>query len=57
MITVDIVQEKAEITKFHLLEFLSKNIVICIFTLCLKFTYKGTLNDDLPTITSSFKRK
>ena len=57
MITLDIVQEKAEITKFHLLEFLSKNIVICIFTLCLKFTYKGTLNDDLPTITSSFKKK
>ena len=49
MITGDIVQEKAEITKIHRFEFLSENIVMCIFTLGSKFTYKGTPNDDLPT--------
>ena len=56
MITDDIVQEKAEITKIHRLEFLSENIVMCIFTLGSKFTYKGTANDDLPTVTSIFKK-
>ena len=56
MITGDIVQEKAEITKIHRLEFLSENIVMCIFTLGSKFTYKGTPNDDLPTVTSIFKK-
>jgi len=56
MITGDIVQEKAEITKIHRFEFLSENIVMCIFTLGSKFTYKGTLNDDLPTVTSIFKK-
>ena len=49
MITGDIVQEKAEITKIHRLEFLSENIVMCIFKLVSKFTYKGIPNDDLPT--------
>ena len=29
---------------------------MCIFTLGSKFTYKGTLNDDLPTVTSIFKK-
>ena len=33
MITGDIVQEEAEITKIHRFEFLSENIVMCIFTL------------------------
>ena len=56
MISGDVVQEKAEITKIHRLEFLSENIVMCIFTLDSKFTYKGTPNDDLPTVTSIFKR-
>ena len=56
MITGDIVQEKAEITKIHRFEFLSENIVMCIFTLGSKFTYKGTPNDDLPTVTSIFKK-
>ena len=32
MITGDIVQEKAEITKIHRFEFLSEYIVMCIFT-------------------------
>ena len=56
MISVDVVQEKAEITKIHRLEFLSENIVMCIFTLGSKFTYKGKPNDDLPTVTSIFKK-
>ena len=56
MINGDIVQEKVEITKIHRFEFLSENIVMCIFTLGSKFTYKGTLNDDLPTVTSIFKK-
>ena len=56
MITGDIVQEKAEITKIHRFEFLSENIVMCIFTLGSKYTYKGTANDDLPTVTSIFKK-
>ena len=52
----DVVQEKAEITKIHRFEFLSDDVVMCIFTLGSKFTYKGTPNDDLPTVTSIFKR-
>ena len=56
MISGDVVQEKAEITKIHRLEFLSENVVMCIFTLGSKFTYKGILNDDLPTVTSIFKK-
>ena len=56
MISDDVVQEKAEVIKIHRLEFLSENIVMCIFTLGSKFTYKGTPNDDLPTVTSIFKK-
>ena len=56
MISGDVVQEKAEITKLHRLEFLSGNVAVCIFTLGSKFTYKGTPNDDLPTVTSIFKK-
>ena len=56
MMSSDIVQEKAEITKIHRFEFLSVNIVMCIFTLDSKFTYKGTLNNDLATFTSIFKK-
>ena len=56
MISGDVVQEKAEITKIHRLEFLSDNVSLCIFTLGSKFTYKGTPNDDLPTVTSIFKK-
>ena len=51
----DVVQEKAEITKIHRFEFLSDNVAMCIFTLGSKFRYKGTPNDDLPTVTSIFK--
>ena len=56
MISGDVVQEKVEITKLHRLEFLSDNVAVCIFTLGSKFTYKGTPNDDLPTVTSIFKK-
>ena len=56
MISCDVIQEKAEITKIHRLEFLSDDVSMCIFTLGSKFTYKGTLNDDLPTVTSIFKK-
>ena len=52
----DVVQEKAEITKIHRFEFLSDNVAMCIFTLGSKFSYKGTPNDDLPTVTSIFKK-
>ena len=56
MITCEIVQEKAEITKIHRLEFLSKNIVKCIFTLISKFTYKRRFSDELQNIRSIFKK-
>ena len=57
MISGDVVQEKAEITKIHRFDFLSDDVVMCIFTLGSKFTYKGTPNDDLPTVTSIFKKE
>ena len=56
IISCYIVQEKAEINKIQRFEFLSENIIICIFTLGSKFSYKGMLNDDLPTVTSIFKK-
>jgi len=52
----DLVLESAEITKVHKFDFLGPDAAICVFTLGSKFTYKGTQNDDLPTITSIFKR-
>ena len=52
----DVVQEQAEITKIHKFEFLSPDVAMCVFTLGAKFSYKGTPNDDLPTVTSIFKK-
>ena len=52
----EVIQEKAEITKIHRFEFLSSDVAMCVFTLGAKFTYKGVLNDDLPTVTSIFKK-
>ena len=52
----DVVQETIEITKIHRFEFLGNDIAMCIFTLGSKFSYKGTPNDDLPTVTSIFKK-
>ena len=56
MTSGDVIQDKVEITKIHRFEFLSENIVMCIFTLGSKFSYKGKPNDDLPTVTSIFKK-
>ncbi len=56
MINGDIVQEKAEITKIQRLGFLSENILMYIFTLGSKFTYKGMPNDDLLIVKSIFKK-
>ena len=56
IISGEIVQEKAEITKIHRFEFFSKNIITCIFTLGSKFTYVGTPNNDLPKVSSIFKK-
>ena len=56
MISREVVQEKAEITKIHRIDFLSDKVAMCIFTLASKFSYKGTLNDDLPTVTAIFKK-
>ena len=52
----DLVLKSAEITKVHKFELLGSDSAICVFTLGSKFTYKGTQNDDLPTVTSIFKR-
>ena len=52
----DLVLESAEITKVHKFELLGSNAAICVFTLGSRFTYKGTQNDDLPTVTSIFKK-
>ena len=52
----DLVLESAEITKIHKFELLSQNAAMCVFTLESKFKYKGTQNDDLPTVTSIFKK-
>ena len=56
MTSGDVIQEKAEITKIHRFEFLSNDVAMCIFTLGSKFSYKGIPNDDLPTVTSIFKK-
>ena len=56
MISCDVIQEKAEITKIRRFEFLSENVVMCIFTIGSKFSCKGTSNDDLPTVISIFKK-
>ena len=52
----DLVLEGAEITKVHKFELLASNAAMCVFTLGSKFTYKGTPNDDLPSVTSIFKK-
>ena len=52
----DLVLQSAEVTKVHKFELLGSNAAMCVFTLGSKFTYKGTPNDDLPTVTSIFKK-
>jgi len=56
MVPGDIFQEKAEITKNSPTRIFKRKIVICIFTLVSKFTYKGTSNDDLPTFPPIFTK-
>ena len=51
----DLVLERAEVTKLHKFELLGSNAAMCIY-LGSKFTYKGTQNDDLPTLTSIFRK-
>ncbi len=52
----DLILESAEITKVHRFDFFCEDAAMCVFTLGSKFTYKGNSNDDLPTVTSIFKR-
>ena len=52
----DLVLESPEITKEHKFALLVSNTAMCVFTLGSKFTYKGTQNDDLHTVTSIFKK-
>ena len=56
IITSDIVQDRAEITKIQRFEFLSDNILMCIFTLVSKFTYEGLHNNVESTVRSIFKK-
>ena len=56
LMIIYIAQEQVEITKIHRFEFLSENIVRCIFIIGSKITYKGKYNDDLPTVKSIFKK-
>ena len=57
MLSGDVIQEESAITKIHRFDFLSEDVVMCIFTLGSKFTYKGIHNDDLPTVTSIFRKE
>ena len=57
MLSGDVIQEESAITKIHRVEFLSEDVVMCIFTLGSKFTYKGIHNEDLPTVTSIFRKE
>ena len=52
----DLVLESAEITNVPRFELLGPESAMCVFTLGSKFTYKGTANYDLPTVTSIFKK-
>ena len=52
----DLVLERAQITKVTTFELLISNTAMYVFNLELKFTFKGTHNDDLPTVTSIFKK-
>tara|TARA_Y100001968_G_scaffold435_1_gene350 strand:+ start:1483 stop:1716 length:234 start_codon:yes stop_codon:yes gene_type:complete len=54
--TGDLVLEHAEITKVHEFELLGPDPAMCVFTLGSKFTFKGTKNNDFPTVTSIFKK-
>ena len=42
--------------KVQKFELFGQNAAMCVFTLGSKLTYKGTQNDDLPSVTSIFKK-
>ena len=52
----DLVLESAEVTRVKIIELLNINSAMCVFTLGSKFSYEETQNDDLPTVTSIFKK-
>tara|TARA_B100001027_G_C16237441_1_gene317666 strand:- start:833 stop:1225 length:393 start_codon:yes stop_codon:yes gene_type:complete len=56
MNSAGIVRCKAEITKIHKFEFFCADVAMCVFTLGATFLYKGTTTNDLPTVTSIFKK-
>ncbi len=45
-----------DIKKIHKLEFLSDDVVMCVFTLRSSFVYKDIQNSDLATVTSIIKK-
>ena len=56
MLSYDVIQEKTEITKINWFVFLIKNILMCIYIVHSKCNFKGKPNDDLPTVTTIFKK-
>ena len=50
------IQESTEITKMRYLIFLIDNVSKCIFTLGSKIIYKGGPDDEIPTVSSIFKK-
>ena len=45
-----------EVKKIHKIEFLSFDVVMCVFTLRTSFVYKNIQNSDLATVTAIIKR-
>ena len=45
-----------DIQKIHILEFLSDDAAMCVFTLRSSFVYKDVQNTDLATVTAIFKK-
>ena len=45
-----------EVNKIHKIEFLSFDVVMCVFTLRTSFVYKNVQNSDLATVTAILKR-
>ena len=52
----DLILKSEQITNVHKFDFIVSNAAMCVFTLGSKFTFKGTRNDDLPAVTSIFKK-
>jgi len=56
MISGDVVHEIAEITKIHVFEFLSGNIILSILQKGSEVTYNEMRNDELSKVTSILKK-